>query len=155
VTESKLPDPVKKTFAAKFPKGEIFKVEAEDENDVTVYDLEFRDGGVEKETDITADGTMLEFTVVVDAKAVPKAAMKTIQGAAEGATINRIERVEISYDTRNGKVIKRPKPVVHYEVELAKGKRTAEIVVTPDGRVLQPPKWNVQKAENAKAEKDK
>jgi uncharacterized membrane protein YkoI len=140
-SEVKLPNPVKKTFAAKFPNGEIFKVDVEEENGVTVYDLEFKDGGVEKETDITADGTMLEFTVVVDAKAVPEAVMKTIKRAAEGATIKRIECVEIGYDTKEGKVIKRPKPVTRYEVELAKGKRTAEFVVAQDGKVVEPARW--------------
>jgi uncharacterized membrane protein YkoI len=138
---TKLPDPVRKTFEARFPGGEIFKVDVEEENGVTVYDLEFKDGTIEKETDITADGIMLEFTVVVDAKAVPEAAMKTIRKAAEGATIKRIEQVKISYETKDGKVIKLPKPVTHYEVEMAKGARSTEIVVAPDGQVLEPARW--------------
>ena len=33
---------------------------------MTVYDLEFRDGTTEKETDIAEDGTMLEYTIVID-----------------------------------------------------------------------------------------
>ena len=137
----KLPDVVTKTFKKTFPKGEIFKLDVEEENGVTVYDIEFKDGAIEKETDITADGTMLEFTVVVEAKAVPKAAMKVIQKAAEGATIKRIEHIEMSHETKDGKTIKLSKPVTHYAVGIAKGDQTAEIVVAPDGTVVEPATW--------------
>jgi hypothetical protein len=37
--EAKLPAPVKKTFRDKFPKAVIEKLEVEEENGVTVYDL--------------------------------------------------------------------------------------------------------------------
>jgi hypothetical protein len=145
--EAKLPAPVKKTFRARFPKAEIEKLEVEEEDGVTVYDLEFRDETVEKETDITADGTMLEFTVVIDAKDVPEAAMKPIRQAAEGATMKRIERIEISYQTKDGKAIKLPKPVTQYAVEMTKGTRSAEIVVAPDGKVIEPARWGGDKEE--------
>jgi len=140
-TEVKLPDAVMKTFKAKFPKAEIQKTEVEEENGVTVYDIEFKEGDVEKETDITADGIMLEFTIVIEAKAVPAAAMKTIEKHAEGAKMKRIERVEISYETKDGKVIKLEKPVTHYAVEMTRGKQTAEVVVTPQGAIVEEPKW--------------
>jgi len=134
----KLPDPVVKTFEATFPKGEITKLDVDEENGVTVYDIEFKDGATEKETDITADGTMLEFTVVIRAKEVPAAAMKAVRQAAKGAKIGRIERVEISYDTKDGKAVKLDKPITHYAVELTKGGKTSEIVVAPDGTVVEP-----------------
>jgi len=139
--EARIPDAVKKTFREKFPKGEIFKVDVDDENGVKVYDLEFKDAGIEKETDITTDGTMLEYTVVVEAKDVPEAAMSAVHKAAEGATIKRIECIEISYETKNGKVIKLSAPVIHYEVEMTRGQRSAEIVVDSSGKVLEEPKW--------------
>lgn len=65
---TRLPDAVTKTFKKMFPKGEIAKLDVEQENGVTVYDIEFKDGRIDKETDIAADGTMLEFTIVVDAE---------------------------------------------------------------------------------------
>jgi uncharacterized membrane protein YkoI len=140
--DTKLPDAVRKTFEAKFPKGQIEKVEVEEEGGVTVYDLEFKDGATEKETDITADGTMLEYTIVIDAKAVPAAAMKPIRAAAQGATMKRIERIEISYETKDGKTIKLPQPVTYYAVELKKGDQEAEIVVDADGKVIEPAKFS-------------
>ena len=42
--EAKLPAPVKKTFRAQFPKAVIEKLDVEEEDGVTMYDLEFRDG---------------------------------------------------------------------------------------------------------------
>jgi uncharacterized membrane protein YkoI len=128
-----LPDPVAKTFKTTFPKGKINKVDVDAENGVTVYDLEFKDGPTEKETDITADGTMLEFTVVVDAEDVPAAAMKTIRKAAEGGTIGRIEHIEISYETKNGKVVKLSETMTNYAVEITRDGKTTEIVVNADG----------------------
>lgn len=145
--DTSLPDPVAKTFKTTFPKGEITKVNVDAENGVTVYDLEFKDGATEKETDITADGTMLEFTIVVDAKDVPAAAMKTVREAAEGATIKRIEHIEIGYETKDGKAIKLPKSVIRYAFEIARGDKTTEIVVDTDGAVVEPAKWGGAKKE--------
>jgi hypothetical protein len=108
-------------------------VDVDAEGGVAVYDLEFKDGATEKETDITADGTMLEFTIVVDAGDVPAAAMKTVHQAAEGAVIRRIEYIEISYETKDGRVVKLPKSVVHYAFEIARTDKVMEIVVNPDG----------------------
>ena len=138
----RLPNPVEKTFKATFPKAEITKVEVEKENGVTVYDFEFKDAGTEKEADITADGTLLEITVVIEAKDVPVAAMGTIQKAATGATIQRVEHVEIGYETRDGKTIKLAKPMMHYEVTMAKGEQKGEIIVNSDGTVVEPASWD-------------
>jgi uncharacterized membrane protein YkoI len=138
----RIPDRVKKTFAATFPGAKITALDVEKENGIAVYDFEFTDGVIEKETDIAADGTMLEFTVVVDASAVPVDAMNTIREAATGATIERIERVEISYETRNGKVVKLLRPMTEYAVEMAKGDRRAEVVVGLDGGVIEPARWD-------------
>ena len=149
IPDTKLPDPVRKTFRATFPKAEIEKLDVEVEDGVTVYDLEFKDGAIEKETDITADGTMLEFTVVIAAAAVPAPAMEAIRKGAGGAVLKRIERIEISYETKDGKTIKLPKLVTHYAVEMEKGDQSAEIVVAPDGKVLEEPKWAGAKEEQA------
>ncbi|HUT45427.1 MAG TPA: hypothetical protein VMX36_04045 [Sedimentisphaerales bacterium] len=139
--DTALPDSVAKTFKATFPNAEIIKVDVDAENGVAVYDLEFKDGATEKETDITPDGTMLEFTIVVDAEDVPAAAIKTVRQAAEGAVTRRIEYIEISYETKNGRVVKLPESVIHYAVEISRGDKTTEIVVNPDGTVVEPARW--------------
>ncbi len=136
-----LPDPVEKTYRATFPKGEISKLDVSEENGITVYDIEFSDGALEKETDIAADGTMLEFTLVIDAKAVPAAAMKTIRKTAAGARLGRIERIELSYETKDGAIVKLPAPEIRYAAEMAKKTTKAEVIVTPGGRVIEPAEW--------------
>ena len=135
---SGLPDPVAKTFSARFPRALIEKLEMEAENGAGVYDFEFREGSVEKETDITAEGTLLESTIVVAAEDVPAAAMETVRKAVAGAALKRIEHIEISYELRNGSPMRLAKPVIHYAVEITKDGRTTEIVVAPDGTVIEP-----------------
>jgi hypothetical protein len=135
--DTALPDPVAKTFKATFPNAEITKVDVDAEGGVAVYDLEFKDGKTEKETDIAADGTMLEFTIVVDAGDVPAAAMNTVRQAAEGAVTRRIEYIKIGYEIKNGRIVKLPKPVIHYAAEIARGDKATEIVVNPDGTVVE------------------
>jgi len=141
----KLPEAVRKTFEAKFPGAEIEKIESEEEGGVMVYDVEFRHEGHEKETDIAADGTMLEFTLVIEARAVPEAAMKPIRAAAEGARMKRVEEIKITHETRGGKVVKLPRTATHYAVEMTKGGKTAEIVVDADGKVVEEPNWGAAK----------
>jgi hypothetical protein len=136
-----LPNPVMKTFKDMFPNAGITKLDVDEENGVTVYDIEFTDGATEKETDITADGTMLEFTVVIGVKDTPAAVMQTVRKAAKDAEIKRIEQVQISYETKDGKAVKLTKPVMNYAIELAKGSRRTEIVMNPDGAVIEPAKW--------------
>ena len=138
-----LPPAVEQTFRAAFPTGKLDKLDVDDENGVIVYDLEFKDGAIEKETDIAADGTMLEVTTVVEASAVPPAAMASVRKAADGATIKRIEHIDISHEIKDGTIVKMSKPETHFSVEMQKTKLgpIAEITVNSDGTVLEPPQW--------------
>ena len=111
-----------------------------------VYDIEFREGKAEKETDITEDGTMLEITYVINKKSIPKDAMKPIEAAAKGAKMGRTERIEITHETKDGKVVKLGKPATHYAVEMTKGDQSAEITVDAKGKVIEEPKWQAAKA---------
>src|SRR4051794_12263155 len=68
VSESTLPEAVRKTFTSKYPNATINKATGEKEGGVTVWDIEFREGRKHMETDIAADGTMLEFSEQVTQK---------------------------------------------------------------------------------------
>jgi hypothetical protein len=139
--EVKLPDPVAATFKAQFPKAEIQKLTSEEEEGVVVYDFEFKDGDAEKETDIAADGTMMEWTLVIPAEKIPPAAMKTIDKSAKGAALGRLEHIEVSYTTKAGKVVKLPEMVVRYAAELTKDGKRTEVIVNADGSVFEEPDW--------------
>jgi len=139
--DAKLPDPVEKTFRAAFPNAEIQKLDVEDEDGVKVYDFEFKDGDVERETDISDDGTMLEVTLVIDPKTVPAGPMKAIRKAAKGATLGRTEKIEVTWEIKDGKIVKLPKMATRYAAEMTKGDQKAEIIVNAKGGVVDAPKW--------------
>lgn len=150
-SEPKLPAAVQKALDARFPNAKVEKADPEKEGGVTVYDIEFREGKMHKETDIAEDGTMLEITVFVAKNAVPKEAMKPITKAAEGAKMGRIEKVEITHEAKDGKVVKLDKAKTHYAVEMTKGDESAEIVVDAQGKVVEEPKWHAAKKETKSA----
>jgi hypothetical protein len=147
--ESKLPAAVKKTLADKFPNATIDKIASEKENGVIVWDIEFREGKAKKETDITDDGTMIETTLVITKKSLPSAVRRPIDKASKGTRAIRTEKIEITHETKDGKVIKLERPLTHYAVEMKRGEETAEIVVDEKGKVVEEPKW---KSEAPKAE---
>lgn len=153
VSEMKLPEKVRATFVDKFPNAVINKLESETEGGVVVWDIEFRDAKSYKETDIADDGTMLEYTVVVTKKTFPKPAMKAVEAAAkkQEAAMGRMERIEVSYETKDGKVVKLDKPETHYSVEMKKGDQMAEIVVDAKGKVVEEPKWETPKDKEKKS----
>lgn len=145
--ETKLPPAVRKTFEARFPKAKIEKVDAESENGIDIYDFEFTEGDVEKEADVAKDGTLLESTLVIELKDVPKDAMKAIQKAADGAKMGRTEKVEVNCNVKDGKITKLPKAELQYAVEIAKDGKHAEVTVDPHGKVVEPPQWEADKPE--------
>jgi hypothetical protein len=141
VPQDKLPEPVAKTFQTLFPNGVIDQLDSEEENGVMVFDFEFHAGGREKEADIAADGTMMESTLVITRKEFPAAAMKRIQLAAKGARIGRCEWMESRYEPEAGKLVALPKPMIKYAAEMTRGGKSAEIIVTADGKVVEAPEW--------------
>ena len=141
VAPDQLPEPVAKTFHAMFPNGTIAKLDAEEENGVMVYDFEFRAGGREKETDIAADGTMIESTLVIPSSDIPAPAKKAILAAAKGARLGRCEWIEMRFDLEDGKVVPMEAPLIKYAAEMRKGGKQAEVIVTAGGKVLEPPVW--------------
>ncbi len=153
VSELKLPEAVRKTFVEKFPNAVINKLESEKEGGVTVWDIEFRDRQTHKETDIAEDGTMLEYTVHVTKKTVPKPVMKRMEAAAKEneAAMGQMERIEVSYETKDGKVVKLDKPQTRYAVEVTKAGQTSEIEVDEKGKVIEAPKWDAPKASAKKS----
>ena len=139
--DSKLPDAVANTFKARYPNGKIEKLDVTEEEGVNVYDIEFVDGKMEKETDIAEDGTMLEFTHVIPAKEIPAAPMKAIRANSQGAKLGRLEKIEIDYITKAGKVEKLPATVWGYAAEMTKKGQQAEVIVNADGTVSEAPNW--------------
>lgn len=138
---AKLPEPVERTFRSVFPRAAIDRLDVAEEDGVMVYDFEFTDGKLEKETDITADGTMLETTLVVVPKVVTAAALKTIRETAKGAKLGRLERIEVSYVIESGKIVRLPAEETRFACEMSRGGKKAEVIVDAQGKVIEAPEW--------------
>jgi uncharacterized membrane protein YkoI len=131
------PAAVTKAFQEAFPKAEIEKLDIDNENGVMVYDYEFREGTVEKECDIAADGTIMEKTLVIEAKDLPAVVAKAIEKGSEGGKLGRIERIDITHESKDGKVVKLAKPIVHYSAEWTKGETSGEVTVDAEGNTAE------------------
>lgn len=136
-----LPGPVADVLEREFPGSEIRQVDAEKEGGVQVYDVEFRQGGIERECDIAADGTILETSAVVEAGTVPEVVLTAFKAAAAGGTVGKIAKAEIRFQAKGGKLAPLDPPKHEYEAEIERDGRHGEITVASDGTVVEGPKW--------------
>jgi hypothetical protein len=140
-----LPAAVDKAFKDTFKTGKITTFAEEKENGVTVYEIKFTVKDRQHETDIAADGTVMTKEIVVEMSKVPDAAAKAITAAAEGGTVTQVLKIETTYETKDGKVVKLDKVEKTFEAELVKGDQTAQVVVDEKGKVVEAPKWTKTK----------
>jgi hypothetical protein len=136
-----VPAAVSKALQARFPQGKITESESEVMDGVTVYSVDFTDGGAEKSASISADGIVMDVSVPVASSSVPKVVMDAIKKAAAGATIGTIERTDITHEAENGAVKKLPAPESEYTAELTKGGKSGEATVASDGTMDDPVSW--------------
>ena len=152
ISEMKLPEKVRATFVDRFPNGVINKLESETDGGVMVWNIEFRDGKSRKKTHIADDGTMLGRSVPITKKTVPKQVMKRFEEVAkkEGAALGDMERLEVSYETKDGKVVKLDSTATHYSLDMVKGGQTTKFVVDEKGNSIDGSKQEMRKAKKAK-----
>ena len=136
-----VPPAVSQALQARFPNGKITEAESEVMDGVTVYSVDFTDGGAEKAASISANGIVMDVSVPVASSSVPKVVMDAIKKAAAGAKIGTIQRTDIAYETENGAVNKLPAPETEYTAELTKGGKTGEVTVASDGSMDDPVSW--------------
>jgi hypothetical protein len=136
-----VPAAVSKALQARFPQGKITESESEVMDGVTVYSVDFTDGGAEKSASISADGIVMDVSVPVASSSVPKVVMDAIKKAAAGAKIGTIQRTDIAYEAENGAVNKLPAPESEYTAELTKGGKSGEVTVAADGTMDDPVSW--------------
>ena len=134
-----LPAAVAEAIKNNCPNCVIGKSTREVENGVTVYDLEFKPG--QGEMDLAEDGSVIDRETAVEIKDVPAAALEAIRRGAEGGKIKQVVKDEVRAELKDGKIIKLDTPKYLYEADLVKGNMAAEIQFSPDGQVIEPPKW--------------
>jgi uncharacterized membrane protein YkoI len=152
-----LPAAAAAAIKAAFPDAEIEEVEVEEENGLTLYEVELEQGDVEMEVEVDADGTLAEIETEIALKDVPEAVLQAIQAADADAKIEEIEKVEIRAEIKTSQLapaaqlVKLAEPRIVYEAELKKGDKEGEITVAADGKVVEPLKWE-EKEEGEKEE---
>jgi hypothetical protein len=126
----KIPKKVMDALKARFPKAQIHKWTKEKEGDDVVYDFEFKDRGRACEADIKEDGTYINYEKAIAAKDLPAAVTKAIEAKFPKAALKEImEETEVQ-----GKEEK----LSAYEVVLISAdKKTLEIRLSPDGKILE------------------
>ena len=137
--KSRLPAAVVKAIDLNRPGAEIGKLEIEDEEGITLYDVEFKGG--QGEIEVAEDGTVLDLVTIIDLKDVPEPAAAMIKKAAGGGAIRQVEKSEVRARVEKtggkGRLSVLAASEYVYEAELAKG---GEIEVAADGTVLKAPK---------------
>jgi len=134
-----LPPPVAKALADNRPNAKIAKLEVEKESGVNLYDIEFQAN--EGEIEVAEDGTVIDIAVIVQPKDVPKPALAAIRKGAGNAKITQLEKSEVRAEVKDGKVVQLATPRYVYEAELSRGNQITEIQVTPEGQVIEGPRW--------------
>jgi hypothetical protein len=143
-TTTKLPSVVKKAFDARYPKATITGADANKENGLEIYDIEFKHKGLTKEADFAKDGTLLESTLVIELKDIPQDVADAIKKEAGDAIMGRAEKVEVNCSVKDGKITKLAKSELRYAVEISKDGKQAEVTVDPKGKVVEPPQWDAE-----------
>lgn len=138
-----IPAEVQAVIDEYFPDAEIDKVEMEEEDGLTLYDIEFTEG--KGEIEVAADGTIIDVATIVTMDELPEAAAAAIKKAAEGCTILQLEKSEIHSEiNREGEkavVVKLDPHRFVYEAELEKDGQTGEVEVDAEGNITEPLKW--------------
>jgi len=142
VKKPKLPAAVAEAVKSECPDCIIAKSTREKEDGVVVYDFEFRNG--QGEMDVAADGTILEREKPVPTSAIPAPALAAINNS--GGSLLQVEADEVRAEIKDRTVVKLDTPKIRYEADLVTGNKTSEIVVTPEGQVIDAPKWKRKKA---------
>jgi hypothetical protein len=130
VKQVALPAKVLDAFRAKFPTSVIVKQTREEEDGKEVYDIEFTQGGVKHEADLSADGTFLNWEKALSVRELPAPVVSALLKKYPKALIKEamaVTEIKGGRETLEG-----------YEVLLTMAdKKEQEILIAPDGKVLE------------------
>ena len=126
----RVPENVMEGLLAKFPKAEIDKWTKEKEDEIVVYDIEFKQKGVHFEADIKEDGTIQNWEKAIEAKDLPAAVAKAVDKKYPNASMKEVMQVT---EVKKGK-----DKLKGYEIGLVTAdKKNVEVTVAPDGKILE------------------
>jgi hypothetical protein len=145
---AKVPPAVAQAVKANCPGAVVDKMDIEKEAGIALYDFEFKAG--RGEIEVAEDGTVMDIATITALKDIPKPAADAILKAAAGAKVQKVEkseiRAEIKTEGAKGSIVKLAAPKYVYEAELVQGEKRGEVQVTPDGKIVEGPKWGADEA---------
>jgi hypothetical protein len=125
-----IPVVVMDALKAKFPQAEISQWEKETEDEIILYDIEFKQGDQKFEADIKNDGTIHNWEKEIDAGELPEAARQAVDLKYPGATL--LEIMEIT------ELAEEEEMPAGYEVNLeTTEKQELEVTVSAEGEILE------------------
>jgi hypothetical protein len=127
---AKIPRVVMDGLKAKFPKAEIHMWTEENEGEIVVYDIEFKQEGWKFEADIKEDGSIHNWEKEIEIKDLPEAVSKALETKYPKSTIKEIMQITAVHDGMDA--------LEGYEIVLKTADmKEVEITVAPDGKVLE------------------
>jgi uncharacterized membrane protein YkoI len=147
IKPEELPKKVMDSLDARFPGLTIDSAAEEVEVGKTLYDVELKQKGQKFETDIRADGTMLEVEKQLSEKQWPEVLTAAIKSHHPNTTIKEVMEIF--------KVHGKEEVADHYEVTIEEsGKKAAEVLISLDGKPFKEDSANPA-AESSKEEEVK
>ncbi len=126
----KVPQIVIDSLKARFPKAEIHKLTKEKEGDIVVYDIEFKQEGRKFEADIKEDGAIHNWEKAIEIKDLPETVKKAAETRYPKLIIKEIMEITAVNEGKDA--------LEGYEIVFETAdKKEAEIMVAPDGKILE------------------
>jgi hypothetical protein len=130
VAPSQIPKAVMSALHARFPQARITKSVKEKEGGQLIYDLEFTQQGRKCEADIAEDGTYINYEKAIEEKDLPRAVRDAVEKRYPKALLK-----EIMEETA---VKGKEEKLSAFEVVLlTASKRSVEVTLSPDGKILE------------------
>ncbi|MFC2088683.1 PepSY-like domain-containing protein [Calditrichota bacterium] len=126
----KIPLVIMNALKNKFPKAEIHKWTQEQEGDIVVYDIEFKQDGQKFEADIKEDGNIHNWEKEIMAEDLPEVVKKAAETKYSNSSIKEIMEITAVMDGKD--------TLEGYEINLETAdQQEVEITVAPDGVILE------------------
>ena len=125
----KVPKAVLDAVKAKFPNAEMKGASKETENGKTLFEVTIKNKGQNIDVELTADGSLLAIEAEIAAKDLPKKVAAALEAKYPKATYKKAEEI-----TKFDKGTAKP---MYYEVVLVTAdKKTFEVEVAADGKIM-------------------
>ena len=138
---AELPAKARSALGKAFHGATIGDAELEYEGGVKLYEVELTAKGSSMEVKVSPGGAIVEVATRVAMSDLPGPAAATIKKLAKGGSIKEIDKVQVRAVVKSRRLVRLREPKSHFEAEVAKGGKEAEIRVSAAGRLLESLKW--------------